>query len=255
MQIAGIGRIIFWEGGSVWVGLATAVIPEHAHHAIQLTFALRGGLRFRSVDGSWAAYDAAMIPADLPHSFDAGGSVVGHIFVDPESAFGRGVRQRFGDGAIMSLPAEEAVPLGASILAALERGASDEELVGVAREGMAKLTTGVVSARPSEPRVVRAIEAIRSRLDASMTLGDIARVSHLSPGRFRHLFVAETGVPFKTYVLWLRLDRALSSYAAGGSWTDAAHAANFADSAHLTRTLRRMFGLAPSSLRVRQATR
>jgi hypothetical protein len=31
----------------------------------------------------------------------------------------------------------------------------------------------------------------------------------------------------------------------GGSWPEAAHAANFADSTHLTRTCRRKFGLAP----------
>lgn len=251
MQIVGIGRIIFWEGGSIWIGLATAPIPEHAHHAIQLTFVLRGGLRFRSAEGVWADYHAAMIPADLPHSFDAQGSLVAHIFVEPESPFGRGIRQRLGDGSIAALPEAEAAPIGDGMLALFERGCADAELVTFAREGLVALTAAVVPARPSEPRVVRAIEAIKQRLNTPMTLGEIAGVSHLSPGRFRHLFVAETGLPFRTYVLWLRLDRAIASYAAGGSWTEAAHAANFADSAHLTRTLRRMFGLAPSSLRVR----
>jgi AraC-like DNA-binding protein len=39
-------------------------------------------------------------------------------------------------------------------------------------------------------------------------------------------------------------------FAAGGSLTDAAHEAGFADSAHLSRTFRRMFGVAPSSLHI-----
>ena len=52
-------------------------------------------------------------------------------------------------------------------------------------------------------------------------------------------------------MLWLRLERAVAVFAAGGSLTDAAHAAGFADSAHLSRTFRRMFGLAPSSLQLR----
>jgi hypothetical protein len=34
----------------------------------------------------------------------------------------------------------------------------------------------------------------------------------------------------------------------GRSWTEAAHDAGFADAAHLTRTCRRMIGLAPSML-------
>jgi AraC-like DNA-binding protein len=35
---------------------------------------------------------------------------------------------------------------------------------------------------------------------------------------------------------------------AGRSWTEAAHAAGFADSSHLTRTFRRMFGINPAAL-------
>src|SRR3712207_8098417 len=57
--------------------------------------------------------------------------------------------------------------------------------------------------------------------------------------RYRHLFVAEIGLPYRGYVLWLRLGRAVDVFAAGGSLTDAAHAAGFADSAHLSRTLDR----------------
>jgi AraC family transcriptional regulator len=34
---------------------------------------------------------------------------------------------------------------------------------------------------------------------------------------------------------------------AGRSWTEAAHATGFADSAHLTRTCRRMFGMHPAA--------
>lgn len=71
----------------------------------------------------------------------------------------------------------------------------------------------------------------------------------MSPDRFRHLFMAETGVTFRAYLLWLRLECALTSYVAGSSLTDAAHTGGFADSAHFSRTFRRMFGIAPASLR------
>ena len=53
-------------------------------------------------------------------------------------------------------------------------------------------------------------------------------------------------MPFRTYVLWLRLESALDSLAARSSVTQAAHAAGFADAAHLSRTFHRMFGVAPS---------
>ena len=49
-------------------------------------------------------------------------------------------------------------------------------------------------------------------------------------------------------MLWMRLNVAIQFAMAGQSWTEAAHAAGFADSAHLTRTFRRMFGMNPAAL-------
>jgi AraC-like DNA-binding protein len=62
--------------------------------------------------------------------------------------------------------------------------------------------------------------------------------------------VEATGLPFRTYVVWLRLMRAVELYSAGSSLTDAAHGAGFSDSSHLSRTFRRMFGIPADSLRL-----
>lgn len=61
-----------------------------------------------------------------------------------------------------------------------------------------------------------------------------------------HLFRDELGLPFRPYVLWLRLMRAAELASQGLSLTDAAHGAGFCDSAHFSRVCRRMFGIAPS---------
>ena len=88
-----------------------------------------------------------------------------------------------------------------------------------------------------------------ARTYAAITLDEAAAAAALSPGRFRHLFVAQTGTSFRAYVLWTRLNVAIQfASMAGQSWTEAAHAAGFADSAHLTRTFRRMFGMNPAAL-------
>jgi AraC-like DNA-binding protein len=89
-----------------------------------------------------------------------------------------------------------------------------------------------------------------ARLDKPLSLVDAAAHVGLSSGRARHLFVESTGLPFRTYLLWLRLTKALELFSAGTSLTEAAHGAGFSDSSHLSRTFRRMFGIAPDSLRV-----
>jgi ribosome-associated protein len=76
-------------------------------------------------------------------------------------------------------------------------------------------------------------------LDQPVRLRDAATLVGLSPGRTRHLFVQHTGLPFRTWLLWHRLVRALEGWSDGDSLTEAAHAAGFADSAHLSRTFRR----------------
>ena len=103
---------------------------------------------------------------------------------------------------------------------------------------------------PSDPRVLAAVDYIRERVDQAVSLAEVAAVAKLSPGRFRHLFVAETGMPLKTYVLWRRLLHVWTLLMAGETLSAAAHAAGFSDSAHLSRTARTMFGLPPSVLQM-----
>lgn len=92
------------------------------------------------------------------------------------------------------------------------------------------------------------IDWIYAHIDEPLTLSAAANHIHLSESRLRHLFVAETGVAFRPFVLWARVKRAIELGFSCTSWTDAAMGANFADQAHLTRTCRRMFGIVPSAL-------
>jgi AraC-like DNA-binding protein len=97
-------------------------------------------------------------------------------------------------------------------------------------------------------RIERAIATMRGSLDTVPRLDELAGAARLSAGRFGHLFREVTGIPMRRYQLWLRLVAALAELSSGCSLTEAAHAAGFADSAHMTRTFRRMFGIAPSAL-------
>jgi AraC-like DNA-binding protein len=77
---------------------------------------------------------------------------------------------------------------------------------------------------------------------------ELAAQIGLSASRLTHLFTEQVGIPLRRYVLWLRLRVAITRVQDGDDLTGAAHGAGFADSAHLTRTTREMFGLPPSVL-------
>lgn len=249
MKIAGVGRIIFWGGGNLWIGLAVDAIDSHAHHAIQIAVGFNGPVQFRrnSREG-WKEYPhGALVPPGVSHEFRAPGQRIANFLYEPETPLGRALLERFPGGDIAPLDTNVT-----ELASAFDANASDDTLV---RDGMvflARLAATAVPKRSTDPRIIRVVEWIARHIDEPLALADAARVAGLSDGRFRHLFVAETGVAFRPYVLWTRLNRALELGVAGSSWTDAAHATNFADSAHLTRTCRRMYGLFPTSMRIEQ---
>jgi AraC-like DNA-binding protein len=117
---------------------------------------------------------------------------------------------------------------------------------GAAAESAAGMAQVV---QPVDARVARALEYLRLHVREPVSLADAAAAVSLSPSRFRHLFVQQTGTSFRAYLLWLRLNVAIESTMAGASWTEAAHQAGFADSSHLARTHKRMFGIEPTAVR------
>jgi AraC family transcriptional regulator len=251
MQLAGIGRVIFWEGGSLWLALITGGNALHLHHAIQISLPLEGTVRYRrSQSTEWVEYAGAVIAPDLPHAFDAPGRVVANILFEPECAAGRALIERYGGKGIAALSSDDVARLVAPLAGAYAADASDAELIRLAKAAIADLSGTPASPGATDPRVLKAIEHIRAHIDEPISLSSLAAAVHLSPGRLRHLFVNETGVSCKAYILWERLNVALAMGFGGASWTEAAHAANFADSAHLSRTCRRMFGMAPTGGRI-----
>ena len=92
------------------------------------------------------------------------------------------------------------------------------------------------------------LDAIRTSDNLRMSLDHAADKACLSSTRFAHLFKDQVGLPFSRYMLWRKLTRAMVAVASEGTIAAAAHAADFADAAHLTRTFYQMFGIAPSAL-------
>jgi transcriptional regulator GlxA family with amidase domain len=176
---------------------------------------------------------------------------VAQIFVEPESREGRQLQQRNPDAGIVALPSGPLESQIAALAAAFEKRGSDAALIALARATIDDVAGATLQvAKSSDERIARALKLMRERLSDAIPLSSMAAAVHLSPDRFRHLFMNETGVGFRPYLLWLRLECSLTAYVAGKSLTEAAHIGGFADSAHLSRTFRRMFGIAPASIKL-----
>ena len=96
--------------------------------------------------------------------------------------------------------------------------------------------------------VLAAMTAARSVLPEPVRLAEIAERVGVAPTTLSRRFTQVVGVPWRRWILTERLLMAAGALAGGANLTAAAHRSGFADSAHLTRTFRRMFGIAPSDL-------
>lgn len=258
MATRAYGRIVSWEGASLWAfGMRDAQgrypkTEPHAHHAVQITLALRGGVVLESGERRVSGDMVAVAP-DTEHTFEAAeGGAVAHLFVDPDARAGRTLqRTLFADAPLVLLPASRFAEFAARLLADLEafEGAG-ATMLALGRSLLAELVPESERDERPEARVRRMSAWAASRLDKPVSLEEAAAHVGLSSGRARHLFVESTGLPFRTYLLWLRLTKAVDLVSEGASLTDAAHGAGFADSSHLSRTFRRMFGVTADSLRM-----
>jgi AraC family transcriptional regulator len=242
------GRVHFWHGGGIWIGRAQGRTGCHAHHALQIALALDGTCRFRGDTADWLETRGALIRPHQRHEFEASQALVAQLFVEPETLQGRTLVQRVAPAQITQLPEPQRQEM-ATILRRVQQGAVPAQaMVAAAQQAIAVLAGPLEIRHAVDSRVAKAVRYIRANLVGPVSLADVAAAVALSPGRFRHLFVAETGAAFRAYVLWLRLNRAVEVAMTGQSWTHAAQAAGFADSAHMTRTFKRMIGMNPATL-------
>ena len=248
-RVAGVGQVLLWSGGSLWIGRDAGRVERHAHHAIQIALAMDLRVRMAAGDDEWRDHRGAIVPPHLAHRFDGCGERTAMLFVEPETAQGRALLERHGTAAIVDLAADAAEALVAPLRSAYLAGSSKETLIALGQSTIAELAGRAPAHVGVDPRIGRAIAWLRGRLDAPISLDEAAAIANLSPSRFRHLFVAQTGVSFRAYLLWARVGTAVAAAMNGQSWTAAAQEAGFADSAHLSRTCRRMFGFAPATLR------
>ena len=222
-------------------------MPSHAHHAIQIVIALDGCVAICGKDDGWRESRGIVVRADAEHSFDCNGALGVMIFVDPESGEGVWLSASLRQD-ITIVPDTRLDSIAPKIRAFAEQPEETEDIAELVRGCVQGLRPGLAPTRRFDSRVNTVLNAIRESDDLRMSLDTAADMACLSPTRFAHLFRDQVGLPFSRYMLWRKLTRAMVAIASERTIAAAAHAADFADAAHLTRTFYQMVGMAPSAL-------
>ena len=222
---------------------------SHQHGAPVYLAGLYGPFGLRVEGGRWRSVRTAMIPAGVRHELHLQGQPLGVFYIEPGLA---------GADAFVPLLRDTSEERGALIgrtgewrsLRALYEardatrwaGAALGDLLGFSRPR---------ARRPMDPRIARVVagmaaDSLGGAPVESVPVASLAAAVGLSASRFQHLFTREAGVPFRRYRAWQRMRGAIAEIVRGRSFTQAAHAAGFADQAHFGHDFRRSFGAAPS---------
>ncbi|MFI7133666.1 helix-turn-helix domain-containing protein [Nonomuraea sp. NPDC050153] len=218
----------------------------HAHAAVQVLLVLEGEVILTDRHGDQRRADAAIIPAGIRHELRAAPGTHGLLaYVDRAGVAVRAASARVvaeGDPAATTTWVGAVRPL---IAAKASRLQPDPAGLPVLCSGLAE--NGASAAAPALPASLsRALQMIPQLMDGQLLLGEFAARVGVSASRLGHLFAEHLHLPYPAWRRWARLLHAIEAVRGGATLTEAAHGAGFADSAHLTRTFRAMFGLTPS---------
>jgi AraC-like DNA-binding protein len=114
-------------------------------------------------------------------------------------------------------------------------------------------TLGSLSATPFtphelDPRIAAALHILNHTTGPAPSTAELSRRVGLATVTLMRRFRREVGVRMREYALWRRLLNVLPLLDSERTLTEIAQLAGFFDQAHLTRTARRMFDLAPSDV-------
>jgi len=238
-------RWYLWDGGFLALGKSEGVVPPHSHHAIQIVIAIEGTMAVKPTDGDWREGRGVIVRQDAEHAYNGNSASGAMLFVDPESNEGVWLRTSLVE-EITQVPDARMMPCITAIRTFLEQPYESMEIRELIQHCVLSLCAGAPPARRPDERVSKVIDAIAASEDLRISLEDAAKMAFLSPSRFAHLFKKQVGLPFRRYILWRKLTRAMLAIGRERTIAAAAQASDFADAAHLTRTFYQMFGIPPS---------
>lgn len=127
---------------------------------------------------------------------------------------------------------------------------SVEGRILVARQTAPIMIGSAPFSRHSTPALDEAVrQAIGQVTAGPRSLASVASDIGISPHRLRQAARGALGGSLRRWTLWLKLRRAARSIADGATLAQAAIDGDFADQAHLNRTMRAMFGVTPGAFR------
>ena len=232
---------IFYEG-AIYLG-TLPYTDLHRFHYLAVSVGNKKPINLRTENGFYQAYTFIIGPDVLHTGIDYEEEGIA-ILLSPESELAQKIAEKYlKDNNFMS-------PQIKRDIQAINRYFSEpsiENAVEIYHSVIDSLELPDTGNSQKDYRIINAINYIQNLEVKKASTKEIAEHVGLSEGRLTHLFKEQVGIPIRRYLQWYRLIDAMGALCKGKSLTYAAHEAEFADYAHLSRCFTETHGYSISA--------
>lgn len=243
-------KLIILDGMAVYIGHQITA-KQHTHHALEIVIAFDKPFILSAGSNEFTESNCVIIAPDIAHEFHGKDDYYIFLYFDAELPEVNFIEDRFNldRNKIIQVNEWEIESVRNDFIKWFWNNPGDnEEALTIIRRLVQTIAPHKEIIYAIEPRIKDALLIIQQSLYEYIGIDSIASKVFLSESRFAHLFKKQTGIPFRKYVLWSRLQAAVKAVLRGQSFTQAAYEGGFSDVAHLSRTFAEMFGVSPSDV-------
>lgn len=242
-------RLEIFDGRAIYIG-HQIITKLHKHHAVEIAMSFNDPFYISGNGKQFEESVCSIIAADMPHQFQGGNDYYIFLYFDAETSQAMCFENKLhiSEHGIIhynSKETEAAKEYFKSWFLNPQSTYKPAAIIDILINAIAPCTTVLNTIRPG---IQDALKIIQQSLHEDVSIEIIASKVFLSESRFAHLFKEQTGIPFRKYILWCRLQATVKAVLQGQSLTQAAYEGGFSDVAHLSRTFVEMFGVSPSDV-------
>jgi AraC-like DNA-binding protein len=240
-------KLKFKDGLAVYIGNGIKT-NLHRHYALEIALSFDKSFQIITNEKSYTDCTFAIIPKNIEHQFiSSPGDFQVFIYLDPFHHLSNFLENEFELSSLIitDLAINKKISFP-SIQQWID--VDNNNLFETISSLVQQLTRKSHIENKTDYRITKSFQFISDNLNKDISIKKIAESIFLSESRYAHLFKTQVGIPFRRYVLWLRMQKTIQSIMEGNSLTSASYDGGFSDLPHFNKVFQEMFGITPSAV-------